>query len=84
MDRGREFDNAARFAALGCAIAHYRRQRGLSQDRLAELVGISRQHMGAVEAPHMNRGISLELLFNIAAVLEIEPYELLRFTPEGA
>ncbi|MCI8526134.1 MAG: helix-turn-helix transcriptional regulator [Oscillospiraceae bacterium] len=76
------FDNAARFAALGGAIAHYRKRKGLSQDRLAELVGISRQHMGAVEAPHMNRGISLDLLFNIAAVLEIEPYLLLKFRPE--
>lgn len=77
------FDNAARFAALGGAIAHYRRQRGLSQDRLAELVGISRQHMGAVEAPHMNRGISLELLFRIADVLEIEPYLLLKYRPDA-
>lgn len=83
MAKTETFDNTARFTALGCAIAHYRRRRGLSQDRLAELVGISRQHMGAVEAPHMNRGISLELLFNIAAVLEIEPYLLLKFRPES-
>ena len=30
----------------------------------------------------MNRGISLELLFNIATVLNIEPYMLLKFNPE--
>ncbi len=76
------FDNAERFTELGYAIAYYRKRRGLSQDKLAELVGISRQHMGAVEAPNMNRGISLELLFNIATVLEIEPYMLLKFNPE--
>ena len=76
------FDNADRFTELGYAIAYYRKRRGLSQERLAELVGISRQHMGAVEAPNMNRGISLELLFNIATVLEIEPYLLLKFNPE--
>lgn len=82
MAKSEEFDNTQRFSALGSAIAHYRKRRGLSQDRLASLVGISRQHMGAVEAPHMNRGISLDLLFNIASVLEIEPYLLLKFRPE--
>ena len=30
----------------------------------------------------MNRGLSLDLLFNIASVLEIEPYLLLKFNPE--
>ena len=78
----RAFDNTERFTELGYAIAYYRKRHGLSQDRLAELVGISRQRMGAVEAPNMNRGISLELLFNIATVLEIEPYMLLKFNPE--
>ena len=50
--------------------------------RLAEELGISRQHLAAIEAPNMNRGLSLELLFNIATVLEIEPYLLLKFSPE--
>ena len=77
-----EFDNTARFTELGYAIAYYRKHRGLSQDQLAERVGISRQHMGAAEAPNMSRGISLELLFNIATVLEIGPYMLLKFSPE--
>jgi hypothetical protein len=30
----------------------------------------------------MHRGLSLELLFNIAAVLEVEPYILLKFKIE--
>ena len=30
----------------------------------------------------MNRGLSLDLLFNIATVLEIEPYLLLKFRLE--
>ena len=76
------FDNRDRFSEFGFAIYYYHKQRGLSQDQLAERVGISRQHMGAVEAPNMNRGISLELLFNIATVLNIEPYMLLKFNPE--
>ena len=45
-------------------------------------LGISRQHLASVEAPGMNRGLSLELLFNIATVLEIEPWQLLKFKLE--
>ena len=79
---GIHFDNPGRVTVLGFSNAHNPKPGGLSQDQLAERVGISRQHMGAVEAPNMNRGISLELLFNIATVLNIEPYMLLKFNPE--
>ena len=77
-----EFDNTARMEEIAYAIAYYRKKRKLSQEQVAELVGISRQHMGAIEAPNMNRGLSLELLLNIATVLEIEPYRLLKFPTE--
>lgn len=76
------FDNTERYRDLGCAIAYYRKRRGLTQEQLAEKVGISRQHMGAIEAPNMVRAISLDVLFNIAVILEIEPYVLLKFSPE--
>ena len=64
----RQFDNREKMADLFFAISYYRRRRGMSQEQLAEELGISRQH--------------LELLFNIATVLEIEPYLLLKFSPE--
>ena len=76
------FDNSERMENLSYAIGYYRRAKGLSQERLAEMLDISRQHLASVEAPRMNRGISLELLFNIATVLEIEPYLLLKFRLE--
>ena len=66
----RQFDNREKMADLFFAISYYRRRRGMSQ------------HLAAIEAPNMNRGLSLELLFNIATVLEIEPYLLLKFSPE--
>lgn len=78
----KQFDNSDRYRDLGCAIAYYRKRRGFTQEQVAEQVGISRQHMGAIEAPNMVRAISLDVLFNIAAVLEIEPYLLLKFSPE--
>jgi len=77
-----EFDNRERYRDLGCAIAYYRKRKGLTQEQLAERVGVSRQHMGAIEAPNMVRAISLDVLFNLAAVLEIEPYILLKFSPD--
>ena len=63
-----KFNNSERYRDLGCAIA--------------DLVGISRQHMGAIEAPNMVRALSLEVVFNIATVLEIEPYILFKFNPD--
>ena len=74
-----DFDNSQKFIELGYNIAYYRKHAGLTQEQLAERVGISRQHIGAIEAPNICRPISLSLLFNIAAVLEIEPARLLEF-----
>lgn len=78
----KQFNNAERYRDLGCAIAYYRKRKKLTQEQLSEQVGISRQHMGAIEAPNMVRAISLDVLFNIATVLDIEPYVLLKFSPD--
>ena len=78
----KQFDNSERYRDLGCAISYYRKRKGLTQEQVAEQIGISRQHMGAIEAPNMVRAISLDVLFNIATVLEIEPYLLLKFSPD--
>ena len=76
------FDNTERYRDLGCAIAYYRKRKGLTQEQVAEQVGISRQHMGAIEAPNIIRAVSLDVLFNIASVLDVEPYILLKFSPD--
>lgn len=73
------FDNTQKFIEVGYNIAYYRKHAGLTQEQLAERVGISRQHMGAIEAPNICRPLSLDLLFNIAAVLEVDPARLLTF-----
>ena len=73
------FDNTKKYIELGYNIAYYRKHAKMTQEQLAEKLDISRQHIGAIEAPNIVRPISLELLFNIATVLEIEPYKLLMF-----
>lgn len=59
----RQFDNHQRMVDLYHAIGYFRRRKGLSQEQLAEELGISRQHLASIEAPNMDRGLSLELLF---------------------
>ena len=78
----RQFDNTKRMENLSYAIKYYRNKKGYSQEVLAEELGISRQHLASIEAPGMNRGLALDVLLNIATVLEIEPYLLLRFRLE--
>ena len=73
------FDNTDKYIELGYIIAYYRKHAGLTQEQLAERVGISRPHLGAIEAPNICRPISLDLLFNIAAVLDLPPAALLEF-----
>jgi len=80
MEKGlKTFDNRSKYIELGYNIAYYRKHRRLTQEQLAEKAGISRQHLGAIEAPNLCRPISLDLLFNLASALEIEPYKLLMF-----
>ena len=80
--RNASFDNSERYLELGYAIAYYRKRKGLTQEQLADRIGISRQHMAGIEAPNMLRPTSLEVIFNISTVLGIEPYMLLKFNPE--
>ena len=67
------------FRQGGQVIQDARKAHGLTQEQLAERAGISRPHMGAIEAPNLCRPISLDLLFNLASALEVEPYKLLQF-----
>lgn len=73
------FNNRKKFIELGYNIAYYRKHAGLTQEQLAEEVGVSRQHIGAIEAPNILRPISLDLLFNISTVLDVDPSKLLTF-----
>lgn len=49
----------------------------MSQEKLAEKAGISRSLLSSIEAPGIANGFSLEVFFNIADALEIEPRDLI-------
>lgn len=67
------------YKQLGLNIAYYRKIRNLSQLDLAEKTNLSRTHISNIEAPNMITSLSLDSLFDIAAVLEISPDLLLDF-----
>lgn len=62
---------------LGLNIAFYRKMRGYTQLRLAELIDVDRSHMSAIELA--NVGVSLDVVFRICNVLDISPKELFDF-----
>jgi len=71
--------HASKLMLLGNNIAFYRRKQQLSQLQLAEKIGISRTHMSNIEAPNVVRPFSINVLFDIAEVLEVEPMKLFDF-----
>ena len=70
---------ANQYRQLGLTIAYYRKLRGYTQLQLAEYTNLSRTHNSNMEAPNMPTSISLDSLFEIADVLEIEVSKLFEF-----
>ena len=71
------FKNRDRFIQMGIAISSLRKMRGMSQEQLAEKASISRSHLSAIEAPNMAHGFSLDVFFDIADALEVDPADLI-------
>lgn len=65
------------YRSLGIKIGYYRRLRGYTQEQLAELINKDPAYLGGIEAPNVERGISLDTLFDIAEVLKIPAYKFL-------
>ncbi len=64
---------------LGDKVRKYRRQKGLSQERLGELVGFSQSKISKIENGDWD---SLSDLRLIAAALEVSIEELVRDEPD--
>jgi transcriptional regulator with XRE-family HTH domain len=70
-------DHRQRFKEIGRRIAFYRKGRGLSQENLAERIGISKSYLSKIEAPSAEKFCSLTTLFDIADGLDVEVVKLL-------
>ncbi len=68
-----------RFRQVGLKIAYYRKLRGMTQEQLAEATNMSTVFISHVEAPGIDKTVSLGTLFAIADVLDIPAYKLLVF-----
>lgn len=70
-------NETTKLLALGKNIKSARKQKGYSQNKLAEYVDISREHLAKIETA--KRCISLHLLFKICEKLEISEQDLFNF-----
>ena len=68
-----------KYRQIGLKIAYYRKLRGLTQEELAEQIGVTPAFIGHLEAPNIKKALSLDTLFDIADILEIPPRKFLDF-----
>lgn len=72
-----DFKHSKKYIEIGKKISEFRIKRNLTQEELANEVGISYSYMTQIEAPKVVKKMSLEVLFDIAEVLKIDVKDLL-------
>ncbi len=80
MSKAVTLSSQDRFINLGVAIGMLRRMKGYSQEEFAEKAKISRGLLSKIETPNIAKVFSLQVFFDIADALEIDPVELLRYS----
>ena len=62
----------------GLKINYYRKLRGITQEELAEKIDKNTSYLASVEAPNIDRSLSLDALLDIARVLDVPAYKFLK------
>lgn len=62
-----------KYREIGRRIAFYRNKRGLSQEALGEKINYSKSYISKIEASNSDVTYSLDILFAIAAGLQVDP-----------
>lgn len=57
-------------------IKKIRKQKNMSQEELANKVGISRSYLSKIENDTMNKSVTLHILIEIVRALEVQPHEI--------
>ena len=66
-----------RYKNIGIKISKYRLKRGITQEDLANAVGVSYSYITQIEAPNVVKKMSLEVLYDIADTLKVDIKDLL-------
>lgn len=64
------------YRIMGLNIAYYRNLRDMSQEQLGDKLDLVQSYVSRIERASV--GISMDRLFRIAEVLNVEPYLLLK------
>ena len=65
------------YKEIGKNVSKFRNKKGMTQEQLANEVGISYSYITQIEAPNVAKKMSLEVLIDIAEVLGISVKDLL-------
>ncbi|MCH5333368.1 MAG: helix-turn-helix transcriptional regulator [Agathobacter sp.] len=74
----RKFNNTDKYYEISANIIRYRKLAGLTQGELAERVDVTQPYMSKIESLNNATMCTLEVLFDIADVLGVPAYKLLR------
>ena len=72
-----DLKHGEKYKSIGIKIAKYRKERHMTQEELANAVGVSYGYITQIEAPNYVKKMSLEVLFDIADCLKIDIKDLL-------
>ncbi len=67
------------YIKIGLKVSYYRKLSKLTQEKLAEKMGVATSFIGQIEAPNIYKPISLDTLFRIAKALDVPPHKFLDF-----
>lgn len=69
--------HSEKYKLIGQAVQKYRKQKGLTQEQLAEEASISISYLTKIEASGCDQPFSLEVLLDITEVLGVSIHKLL-------
>lgn len=70
---------AQNYKKIGLKVSYYRKLAGMTQEQLAEKMGVGTSFIGQIEAPNIYKAISMDTLFRLAKALDIAPVKLFDF-----
>ncbi len=71
--------NDRRYIQIGLKIAYYRKLQNLTQEQLADIIGISPGYLSQIETPSHPQPLSLKTLFALADYFNVPPKVFLDF-----